>query len=105
MLLRIMRKLWADDCGALIATEFLFLITMLVIGKITGLTAVRQAVISESVELANAIMSLNQSYSFSGQSFAGAYTAGSAAIDSPDAIHVQAVSAASPMTIHQMACD
>jgi hypothetical protein len=105
MLLRIIRKLWADDCGAIIATEYIFLITMLVIGTITGLTALRQAVISESVELANAIMSLNQSYSFSGQSFAGAYTAGSSATDSPNTINVQGVNAASPASVNQVPCD
>jgi hypothetical protein len=101
----IIRKLWADDRGAVLATEFVFLMTVLVLGTITGLTALRQAVISESVELANAIMSLSQSYSFSGQSFAGAYTAGSAATDSPNTINVQAVNAASPATINQAPCD
>jgi uncharacterized membrane protein len=105
MLLRIIRKMWADDSGAIMATEYIFLITMLIIGTITGLTALRQAVISESVELANAIMSLSQSYSFSGQSFAGAYTAGSCAIDSPNTINVQAVSVTSPASINQLPCD
>jgi hypothetical protein len=60
-------RLWTDDCGAWIATEWVFVATILVLGAITGLVAVRQAVISELEELANAVLTLNQSFSFSGQ--------------------------------------
>jgi hypothetical protein len=57
----LMSKLWADDCGALIATEWVFVATILVLGSITGLVAVRQAVLSELTEFANAVLALNQS--------------------------------------------
>src|SRR5215831_6600900 len=90
---QMMLKLWKDDCGALIATEWLFVATILVLGVITGLVGVRNFVNSGLQEFANAVGSLNQSYSFSGQvggSFGGsssgfggpfAATAGSAALD------------------------
>src|SRR5215470_2862008 len=85
-----MRKLllefWKDDAGALIATGWVLVATILVLGSITGLVAVRQAVISELVEFANAVMSLNQSYSFSGQSNCESSTAGSQYIDSTQQI-------------------
>jgi len=63
---RLLRKLWSDDCGALLASEFLFLFSMLVVGTVTGMTAMRQALVSEMVESGNALLALNQSYSFSG---------------------------------------
>jgi hypothetical protein len=86
---RMMLKLWQDDCGALIATEWLFVATILVLGVITGLVGVRNFVNSGLQEFANAVGSLNQSYSFSGQvggssgGFGGPFpaTAGSAALD------------------------
>ena len=96
--------LWNDDCGALIATEWVFVATILVLGIITGLVAVRQAVISELVETAQAIMALNQSYSFSGQSNCESSTAGSAFSDGVDSIMV----ASTPATLggkNNSACD
>jgi len=84
--MRLFLKLWKDDCGALIATEWVFVATILVLGIITGLVAVRQAVIDELLDFANAVLSLNQSFSFSGQSNCQSSTAGSQFIDSADSI-------------------
>ena len=78
-----MRKLWKDDCGALIAMEFLFVATILVIGIVVGLTAVRGAINAELSELANAILALSQGYIISGQSGCCAQVDGSQAIDVP----------------------
>ena len=82
-----MRKLlatcWKDDCGALISMEFLFVATILVIGVVVGLTAVRNAVNAELTELANAILALNQGFTISGQSGCAASTEGSQAIATP----------------------
>jgi hypothetical protein len=101
----LMRRVWQDDTGALIATEWVFVATILVLGSITGLVAVRQAVISELVEFANAVMSLNQSYSFSGQSNCESSTAGSQYIDSTQAILDVGQSATSVGTVQQDPCD
>jgi hypothetical protein len=98
------RKLWNDDCGALIATEWVFVGTILVLGIITGLVAVRQAVISELTEFANAVMALNQSYSFSGQTNCEASTAGSSGSDTTNSINEGSV-AASTANINQAPCD
>jgi hypothetical protein len=86
-------KLWSDDCGALIATEWVFVATILVLGAITGLVAVRQAILSELTEFANAVLSLNQSYSFSGQSNCQSSTAGSQATDVNDSIPLHSTNA------------
>jgi Flp pilus assembly pilin Flp len=77
----LMLKLWKDDCGALIATEWVFVATILVLGSITGLVMVRQAVLAEFQDMAQAIMSLDQSYSFTAQSNCESSTAGSAYFD------------------------
>jgi Flp pilus assembly pilin Flp len=77
----ILTKLWNDDEGAIIATEFIFLASILVIGIVTGMVAVRDAVSNELVDVANAVGSVNQSYSFSGTRSSCASTAGSAFVD------------------------
>src|SRR5262249_53212419 len=86
-------KLWNDDVGALIAAEWVFVATILTLGSITGLVAVRQAVIAELHDFANALLALNMSYSFSGQSNCESSTAGSQFTDTPDSIVVGSVAA------------
>jgi hypothetical protein len=98
-------KLWNDDCGAgLITAEWLFLFTILVLGSITGLVAVRQALISELTESAQALLALNQSFSFSGQSNCESSTAGSSGSDTTNTINEVSV-AASHAQINQAPCD
>ncbi|HZT81007.1 MAG TPA: hypothetical protein VFA26_12320 [Gemmataceae bacterium] len=78
--------LWKDDAGALIATEWVFVATILALGVITGLVAVRQAAIAELTDFADAVLSLNQSFTFSGQSNCESSGAGSAFSDFCDSI-------------------
>jgi Flp pilus assembly pilin Flp len=80
---KLLQKLWNDDCGALIAAEYLFVATILVIGIIVGLASVRDAVVTELAELANAYLALSQGYIISGQSGCCSETDGSQAIDFP----------------------
>jgi Flp pilus assembly pilin Flp len=80
---QMVRKLWKDDEGALIATEWVFVATILVLGTIVGLVAVRNAVLTELTDFANAVLALNQSYSFSGVSNCVGSTAGSAFVSGP----------------------
>jgi hypothetical protein len=102
---KLLSKLWADDGGALIATEWVFVATILILGIITGLIAVRQAVISELTEFANALLALDQSYSFAGQSNCLSSTAGSAATDSSDHIGEASIVTNSTSAINQSPCD
>jgi hypothetical protein len=62
----VVRRLWNDDAGALLAAEWLLIATILVIGLVPGLVAVREGALDELTDLANAVMSLDQSYSFCG---------------------------------------
>src|SRR5262245_43781991 len=73
----VLSRLWADDCGALLVTEWVMLATILVIGLIPGLVALRNSNLSEMVDVSNATLSLDQSYEFTGQE-----------IHSVDGIHV-----------------
>lgn len=76
----LLTRLWNDDCGALIAAEFLFVSTILVIGIVVGLTAVRNAINAELTELADAYLALSPGYIISGTSGCAASTDGSQAI-------------------------
>jgi hypothetical protein len=98
-------KLWNDDGGALIATEWVFVATILVLGAITGLVAVRQAVLAELVDFANAVVSLNQSFSFTGQSNCESSTAGSSFSDSADSISNVSTPASNGSPAQGHACD
>jgi Flp pilus assembly pilin Flp len=80
---KLLTRLWRDDAGAIIASEFLFVVTILVIGIIVGLANVRDAVVTELSELANALLALSQGYSISGQEGCCSATDGSEAIDTP----------------------
>jgi hypothetical protein len=81
--MRIWEQLWRDDAGALIASEYLFVATILVIGTVVGLTNLREAVNAELTELGNALLALSQGYSINGQTGSNASTDGSQALDSP----------------------
>lgn len=79
-------RMWNDDQGAFIATEYLFVVTILVIGIIVGLTNLRSALNAELTELGNAILALSQGYTISGETGAGASVDGSQAIDTPGSL-------------------
>lgn len=99
-----MLKLWNDDCGALISTEFLFVATILVLGVISGLVLVRDAVVVQLEELACAIGSLQQCFSFAGLSGCHVFTCGSAT--GPDTCNCNTLTSlpATPCTIAAPSC-
>lgn len=79
-------KLWNDDSGALIATEYLFVVTILIIGTVVGLTSLREAINTELAEVANALLALSQGYTISGSSGSNAQVDGSQTIDTPSTV-------------------
>jgi len=60
----LIRKFTGDKNGFVISTELVLVATILVIGMITGLTTVRDAVVQELGDVAAAIGKLNQSYAY-----------------------------------------
>ncbi len=79
-----MQKLWKDDAGFVVSVELVLISTIAVIGLITGLTAVRDGVVSELSDTAGSIQDLNQSYSYNGVTGHSASTAGSDFVDALD---------------------
>lgn len=77
-------KLWNDEAGFIISIELILIATIAIIGLITGLTAVRDAVVSELSDVAGAIQDLNQCYTFMGVVGHSAATCGSDYIDATD---------------------
>ena len=99
-------KLWNDDGGALIAAEYLYIATILVIGIIIGLVNVRGAINAELSELANAYLALSQGYTISGVSGCCASTDGSQAIDTPSTVTPPTnVAPANPSIIDVLPCN
>ena len=74
-------RLWNDQSGVVVSAELVIVATILVLGMIVGLTTVRDQVVQELGDLALAIASINQSYSFSGATGHHSSTAGSIHID------------------------
>jgi Flp pilus assembly pilin Flp len=64
--------LWADDRGALLSIEFLLVSTILVLGLVVGLAALRNALATELTALANAILTLNSGSSGGSSGTSGA---------------------------------
>jgi len=76
-----MSKLWKDEAGFVVSAELIFIATLLVIGLLTGWVAVRNAVVSELTEVAQAIGSVDQSYSYNGRSNCASNTSGAFVTD------------------------
>jgi hypothetical protein len=70
--------------GFIVSTELMLIVTILVIGLIVGLSAIRTAVVTELADVADAIGSVSQTYSFSGVQGHHAVTSGSEWVDGAD---------------------
>lgn len=60
------KKLWNDDKGFVVSIELILIATIAVIGLIAGMTAVRDAVVSELSDVSGAVQDVNQSYAING---------------------------------------
>lgn len=79
------RRLWEDDAGFVISAELVLVATIVVIGMIIGLVFVRNQVVQELVDVAQAIGNINQSYAFGGILARGkAFVGGAAFVDVAD---------------------
>jgi len=73
-------KLWSDDAGV-VTLEYLILASILALGLIVGVSGLTGVLNSELTELAQAISSINQSFSSTGYSNCVSSKAGSSATD------------------------
>jgi Flp pilus assembly pilin Flp len=63
-MLNLAMRLIRDEAGFVVSTELILIATILVIGMITGLTTVRDQVVTELADVAEAVSNINQSYSW-----------------------------------------
>jgi len=76
-----LKRLWNEEAGAIVSAEIMLVASILVIGVIVGLKSVRDAVVTELADVAQALSNVNQSYSYSGTMGHHAYTAGGTFVD------------------------
>ena len=85
-----LRQILNDESGFIVSAELVLVATILVIGMIVGLSEIQHAVVQELNDVADAIGSVNQSYSYSGFSSkkaggrVGAFSNGSSFVDLQD---------------------
>ena len=77
-------RLWRDEAGFVVSTELILIATILVIGLITGLVTIRDAVVTELADVADAISEIDQSYSYGAITAHCAATAGTEFTDNAD---------------------
>jgi Flp pilus assembly pilin Flp len=59
-------RLCSDETGAILSAEVMLVASILVIGVIAGLSSLRDSVVTELADVAQAVANVNQSYFFSG---------------------------------------
>lgn len=82
--MKTMLRLWNEETGAIVSAEIILVASILVIGVISGLKSLRDSVVTELADVAQAIANINQSYSFSGASGHHSFSPGSIFVDSAD---------------------
>ena len=59
-----MRKLFNDEAGFVVSAELILVATIGVLSMVVGLSAVRDAITSELVDVSNAFGSISQTYNY-----------------------------------------
>lgn len=62
MIAQLMKKFWADECGAVVAMEYLMLGSIVAVGGVTGLVSMRDSMNNEMVEFGNSVREVRQAY-------------------------------------------
>lgn len=79
-------RFWREETGAIVTSELVLIATLLVIGIVAALAAVRSAIVTELADFSSSLGTMNQSFSVGGTSSAdGSFTAASAFADAADA--------------------
>lgn len=62
----LLSRLWNDDQGAIISVEWLLIVSVLIFGLIPGLVALRNGIDASMATIANIIMQILPSFTYSG---------------------------------------
>jgi Flp pilus assembly pilin Flp len=82
--MKLLSRLWADEAGFVVSSELVLIATVMVVGLLAGLTTVRDQVVQELADVADAVSEIDQSYSYSSVTGHTSSTAGSLFIDTED---------------------
>jgi hypothetical protein len=82
--MKLVKRLWNDEAGFIVSAELILIATIVVIGLLVGLAAVRDGIVSELSDVAGALQDVNQSYSIDGVVGHNANTAGFNYLDNTD---------------------
>ncbi len=78
------RRLWSEEAGFVVSSDLTLIASILVLGMLVGLVSVRDQAMQELGDLAAAITSTNQSYSFAGVTGHTSSSAGTEFADTAD---------------------
>ncbi len=62
----LLKRLWEDDNGAVLATEWALITTLFLIGLVPALLIIRQGLLSKMLDISGATQQLDESYGFTG---------------------------------------
>ncbi len=79
-----LKAILKDEAGFVVSTELVLIATILVIGLIVGQTTLRDQVVTELADVADAISAIDQSYAFSDVTGHSSSTAGTVFDDEAD---------------------
>ncbi len=95
----LLKVLWHDQRGFVYSMDVILVSTILALGTIVGLVCLRDQVLQELSDVANAVGSLNQSYSYSSRTItAGSFSASVAGASYTNPPHVDAQLKMTPTT-------
>jgi Flp pilus assembly pilin Flp len=77
-------RFWSEEDGAIVSAEIVLVASILVLGMIVGLAALRDAVVTELADVAQAIANVDQSFSFASVTGHHSFTGGGVFNDTPD---------------------
>jgi Flp pilus assembly pilin Flp len=61
-----LKNFWNDEAGAIISAELVLVLTIAVLAMVTGLSSLRDAVVTELADVGAAIGTVNQTYTVGG---------------------------------------
>lgn len=63
------KRLWNEELGAVVSAEIMLVATVLVIGVLIGLKSVRDSVVSELADVAQAFSQVSQRFTINGSNY------------------------------------
>jgi len=82
--MKLLKRLWNDEVGAVVSIELVLVGSVLLLGLIVGLAALRDSVNNELADLGSAVDEINQAFQINAVTGHSASVAASAHVDAND---------------------